>query len=151
MNYLTIEKQAQDEKTYKLNDISGYRVVYFYPKDNTPGCTVEATEFTQFKSEFQKLDTTIIGVSKDSVKSHINFSNKKELDILLLSDEDLDLIKAFDVWKLKKNYGKEYMGIERSTFILNEAGEIVKEYRKVKVKGHVEQVLEDLKEIKGLI
>ncbi len=149
MNYLQIEKQAQDEQTYKLEDIKGYKIVYFYPKDNTPGCSLEATEFTQFKNEFSKLETTIIGVSKDSVKSHINFTNKKELDILLLSDEDLDLIKTFDVWKLKKNYGKEYMGIERSTFILNEAGEIVKEYRKVRVKGHVEQVLNDLKELKA--
>lgn len=150
MEYLNIKKQAQDEQYYELKDFNQYKVVYFYPKDNTPGCSLEATEFTQMKDEFSKLDTIVIGVSKDSVKSHINFTNKKELDLLLLSDEDLDLIKAFDVWQLKKNYGKEYMGIVRSTFILNEQGEIVKEYRNVRVKGHVEQVLEDLKQIKGL-
>lgn len=149
MDYLNIKKQAQDEQFYTLNDFNQYKVVYFYPKDNTPGCTVEAIDFTTMKDEFDKLDTKIIGVSKDSVKSHQNFCTKKDLDLLLLSDEELDLIKAFDVWKLKKNYGKEYMGIERSTFILNEAGEIVKEYRKVRVKGHVEQVLNDVKELKG--
>lgn len=149
MDYLNIKKQAQDEQYYTLNDFNQYKVVYFYPKDNTPGCTVEAIDFTTMKDEFDKLNTKIIGVSKDSVKSHQNFCTKKDLDLLLLSDEELDLIKAFDVWKLKKNYGKEYMGIERSTFILNEAGEIVKEYRKVRVKGHVEQVLNDVKELKG--
>jgi peroxiredoxin Q/BCP len=148
MEYLNIKKQAQDEKYYSLNDFDGYKVIYFYPKDNTPGCTVEAVDFTTRKQDFDALDTVIIGVSKDSLKSHQNFCTKKELDLLLLSDEDLELIKAFDVWRLKKNYGKEYMGIVRSTFILNPAGEIVKEYRNIRVKGHVDNVLNDLIEIK---
>jgi len=148
MKYLDIKLQAQDDEYYTLKDFNNFKIVYFYPKDNTPGCTVEAIDFTTKKSEFESLNTVVIGVSKDSVKSHKNFCTKKELDLILLSDEELELIKAFDVWKLKKNYGKEYMGIVRSTFILNEAGEIVKEYRNVRVKGHVDQVLSDLKILK---
>ncbi|XMB87005.1 peroxiredoxin [Mycoplasmatota bacterium WC44] len=148
MNYLDIKKFAQDDKEYSLRDFKGKNVVlYFYPKDNTPGCSTESIDFTQNKDKFEELNTLVIGVSKDSVKSHKNFCLKKELDILLLSDEDLDLIKAFDVWKLKKNYGKEYMGIERSTFILDDKGEIIKEYRKVRVKEHVETILNDLREL----
>lgn len=145
-DYKNIKKLTQDGKEYSLNDFIGKKVVlYFYPKDDTPGCTLEAIDFTQYKDEFEKLNTVIIGVSKDSVKSHDSFCKKHNLDILLLSDEELDLIKAFDVWQLKKNYGKEYMGLVRSTFILDEELNIVKEYRNIKVNGHVEKVLEDIK------
>ncbi|MEJ8751140.1 peroxiredoxin [Mediannikoviicoccus vaginalis] len=121
-------------------------VIYFYPKDNTKGCTTEAIEFSENKKEFEKLNTKIYGISKDSQKSHDKFIKDHNLEIDLLTDEELELIKAFDVWKKKKMYGKEYMGVERSTFIFNKEGVLVKEYRKVKVKDHVKNVLEFVKE-----
>ena len=121
-------------------------IIYFYPKDNTKGCTTEAIEFTENKNEFEKLNTKIYGISKDSQKAHDKFTKDHNLDIELLSDEELELIKAFDVWKKKKMYGKEYMGVERSTFIFNKEGVLVKEYRKVKVKDHVKNVLDFVKE-----
>ena len=121
-------------------------VIYFYPKDNTKGCTTEAIEFSENKKEFEKLNTKIYGISKDSQKSHDKFIKDHNLEINLLTDEVLELIKAFDVWKKKKMYGKEYMGVERSTFIFNKDGVLIKEYRKVKVKDHVKNVLEFVKE-----
>lgn len=121
-------------------------VIYFYPKDNTKGCTTEAIDFSENKKEFEKLNTKIYGISKDSQKSHDKFIKDHDLKIDLLTDEELELIKAFDVWKKKKMYGKEYMGVERSTFIFNKEGVLVKEYRKVKVKDHVKNVLEFVKE-----
>ena len=121
-------------------------VIYFYPKDNTKGCTTEAIEFSENKKEFEKLNTKIYGISKDSQKSHDKFIKDHNLEIDLLTDEELELIKAFDVCKKKKMYGKEYMGVERSTFIFNKEGVLVKEYRKVKVKDHVKNVLEFVKE-----
>lgn len=121
-------------------------VIYFYPKDNTKGCTTEAIEFSENKKEFEKLNTKIYGISKDSQKSHDKFIKDHDLKIDLLTDEELELIKAFDVWKKKKMYGKEYMGVERSTFIFNKDGVLIKEYRKVKVKDHVKNVLEFVKE-----
>ena len=121
-------------------------VIYFYPKDNTKGCTTEAIEFSENKKEFEKLNTKIYGISKDSQKSHDKFIKDHNLEIDLLTDEELELIKTFDVWKKKKMYGKEYMGVERSTFIFNKEGVLVKEYRKVKVKDHVKNVLEFVKE-----
>lgn len=121
-------------------------VIYFYPKDNTKGCTTEAIEFSENKKEFEKLNTKIYGISKDSQKSHDKFIKDHNLEINLLTDEELELIKAFDVWKKKKMYGKEYMGVERSTFIFNKDGVLIKEYRKVKVKDHVKNVLEFVKE-----
>lgn len=121
-------------------------IIYFYPKDNTKGCTTEAIEFSENKKEFEKLNTKIYGISKDSQKSHDKFIKDHNLEIDLLTDEELELIKAFDVWKKKKMYGKEYMGVERSTFIFNQEGVLVKEYRKVKVKDHVKNVLEFVKE-----
>lgn len=121
-------------------------VIYFYPKDNTKGCTTEAIDFSENKKEFEKLNTKIYGISKDSQKSHDKFIKDHNLEIDLLTDEELELIKAFDVWKKKKMYGKEYMGVERSTFIFNQEGVLVKEYRKVKVKDHVKNVLEFVKE-----
>ncbi len=121
-------------------------VIYFYPKDNTPGCSQEAVEFSEKKDDFEKLNTKIYGISKDSEESHEKFKDKKNLAIDLISDEELSLIKAFDVWKKKKMFGKEYMGVERSTFIFNTEGELVKEFRKVKVKGHVDQVYKFIEE-----
>lgn len=119
-------------------------VLYFYPKDSTPGCTTQAVDFSCIKKQFDTLNTTIIGVSRDSVKAHQNFTEKQSLSINLISDKDEVLCKHFDVIKEKNMYGKKVMGIERSTFIYHQ-GKLIKEYRKVKAAGHAEQVLEDLK------
>ena len=118
-------------------------VLYFYPKDNTPGCTTQAVGFSCLKDQFDALNTTIIGVSRDSVKTHQNFTEKQSLSINLISDKEEELCKHFDVIKEKNMYGKKVMGIERSTFIFHK-GQLVKEYRKVKAVGHAEQVLADL-------
>ena len=145
MEYLDIELQAQDEKTHKLRDYLGQKVVlYFYPKDNTSGCTLEAKAFSDAKAEFLKRGAHVIGVSKDSVKSHQNFCDKHDLDLMLLSDPNRKLIKAFDVWKNKKLYGKTFLGIERATFILDETGRVIQSFRNVKVKDHAEEVIRAL-------
>ena len=129
-----------------LKDFKGKNVVlYFYPKDNTSGCTTEALEFMDLYDEFQKQDTVIMGISRDSLKSHAKFRDKHDLPFLLLSDEDEEIHNLFNVMKLKKMYGKEYMGVERSTFIFNKDGELIKEFRNVKAKGHAEKVLEFIK------
>lgn len=119
-------------------------IVYFYPKDSTPGCTTQAVGFSCLKDQFDALNTTIFGISRDSVKAHQNFTEKQALTIDLISDKEEVLCKIFDVIKEKNMYGKQVMGIERSTFIFHQA-KLVKEYRKVKAAGHAEQVLEDLK------
>ena len=119
-------------------------VLYFYPKDNTSGCSKQAQEFSLKQTEFEKLDVMIVGVSKDSVKSHKNFCLKQDLSIMLLSDPELILQNQFGVWKEKSMYGKTYMGTERSTFLLNETGVVIKEWRKVKVPGHVDVVLKHI-------
>jgi len=138
----------QDGIEICFRDLKGkWIVLYFYPKDNTPGCTTEAKEFSQLLNEFEKLGAIVIGVSPDSPKKHCNFIEKHGLEITLLSDENKEVLKAFGVWGKKKMYGKEYEGVIRSTFIINPEGEIVKEYKKVKAKGHAAKVLEDLKEI----
>ncbi len=145
MNYLNIKLPASDDKEYTLNDFKGQKVVlYFYPKDNTSGCTIEAKDFTCLQNEFKQKGYFVIGVSRDSVKSHKNFITKQELNLLLLSDQDEQLVKAFDVLKEKSMYGRKYMGIVRSTFILDESGKVINEYRKVKAKGHAEQVLSEI-------
>ena len=145
MNYLDIVLQASDNNTYSLRDFNGQKLVlYFYPKDNTSGCTLESKDFTCLVDDFAAKGYKIVGVSRDSVKSHQNFITKQELNLLLLSDKDEELVTAFDVLKEKSMYGKTYMGIERSTFVLDEQGNIVKEYRKVKAKGHAETVLAEL-------
>ncbi len=121
-------------------------VVYFYPKDSTPGCTVEAQDFRNQQAEFKALGYTVVGISRDSVKSHDNFVAKQELNFLLLSDQDETVCRLFDVIKEKNMFGKKAMGIERSTFVLNEQGEIVHEWRKMKVAGHVNDVLKTIQE-----
>ena len=123
-------------------------VIYFYPKDSTPGCTTQAVGFSCLKDQFDALNTTILGVSRDSVKAHQNFTEKQNLTINLISDKEEVLCKHFDVIKKKNMYGKKVMGIERSTFIFHN-GKLVKEYRKVKAAGHAEQVLEDLKALQA--
>jgi len=140
----------QDSEEVCLRDLQGsWVVLYFYPKDNTPGCTTEALDFTALKSEFEKEGATILGVSPDSIKKHQNFITKKELGITLLSDEDKEVLKKYGVWQLKKNFGKEYMGVVRSTFLIDPDGKIAYIWPKVKVKGHAQEVLEKLKELKG--
>ena len=148
MSYLNIKLQASDDKEYTLSDFKGKKIVlYFYPKDNTSGCTLESKDFTMLKNEFKEKGYMIIGCSRDSVKSHKNFINKQDLDLLLLSDSNEELVTAFDVMKEKSMYGKTYMGIERSTFIINSKGKLIQEWRKVKVKGHVDEVLKVIKNI----
>jgi len=140
----------QDSEEICLRDFVGtWVVLYFYPKDNTPGCTTEALDFTALKSKFEKEGATIFGVSPDSAKKHCNFIAKKELTVTLLSDEEKEVAKAYDVWQLKKLYGREYMGIIRSTFLIDPDGKIVYIWSKVKVKGHAQEALEKLKELKA--
>lgn len=138
----------QDGEKVSLTDFKGKNMVlYFYPKDMTPGCTTESCDFRDYHPEFEKLNTVVIGVSPDDITSHQKFIAKHNLPFTLLADTEQALAKHFDVWKLKKNFGKEYMGIERSTFVINTEGEIVKEWRNVKVKGHVEEVLQFVREM----
>jgi thioredoxin-dependent peroxiredoxin len=133
--------------TISLSDLRGnYVVLYFYPKDDTPGCTTEACDFRDHYESFENVNAVIVGVSPDPIQKHLRFIEKHQLPFILLSDEEHKLAEMFGVWKLKKNYGKEYMGIERSTFILNKDGILVKEWRKVRVKGHVEEALQYIKE-----
>ena len=130
--------------TYKGKNL----VIYFYPKDNTPGCTTEGQEFRDAYKKFKKLNTEILGVSRDPIRSHENFKSKQNFPFELLSDPDEKVCKAFAVMKLKSMYGREYMGVDRSTFIINAKGIIKNEWRNVKVKGHVQEVLEAIKDLK---
>eukprot|EP01156_Anaeramoeba_ignava_P011401 Anaeramoba_ignava/a483123_7.p1 GENE.a483123_7~~a483123_7.p1 ORF type:complete len:156 (+),score=22.52 a483123_7:375-842(+) len=130
-----------------LKDYSGkWIVLYFYPKDNTSGCTKEAIGFTEEIEVFKELGAEILGVSPDSEKSHINFANKHDLKITLLSDPEKEVLQSYGVWQKKKMYGKEYMGVVRSTFLINPDGKIEKVWNKVKVDGHVEDVVCSLKD-----
>ncbi|OOV88507.1 peroxiredoxin [Oceanospirillum linum] len=135
--------EATSDVTVTLTELKGKNVIiYFYPKDNTPGCTNEGKDFRDFYTDFSAANTVIFGVSRDSIRVHTNFKAKHEFPFELISDPEETLCRHFDVIKLKKNYGREYMGIERSTFLINAEGVLVQEWRKVKVKGHVEEVLE---------
>ncbi len=139
---------ATNDKTIDLSKIKNKNiVVYFYPKDSTPGCTTEGQNFRDHHKNFESLDTVIFGVSRDSIKSHERFKEKQEFPFDLISDPDELLCKAFDVIKLKKLYGREYMGIERSTFLFNKKGELVNQWRKIRVKGHVDLVLETVADL----
>ena len=129
------------------NDDSKNLVLYFYPKDNTPGCTTEGQEFTAAYSDFKNANTEIIGCSRESIRKHQNFINKYEFAFDLISDPEEELCNAMGVMKQKSMYGKTYIGIERSTFIFDTNGQLVHEIRKVKVKGHVEEVLELVKSL----
>ena len=148
MNYLGIKLQGIDangnENEYSLKDFTGQEVIlYFYPKDNTSGCTQEACDF---RDNYNRLTSKaiVIGVSPDNIKSHKNFQEKHGLNFILLSDSEHKLAEAFGVWGEKSMYGKKYFGIIRSTFILDKTGKILKEWRNVKVKGHVDEVLESI-------
>ncbi len=140
----------QDEEEICFRDIKGkWIVLYFYPKDNTPGCTTEALEFTEALPDFEGLNALVLGVSPDSPKKHRNFIEKKGLKITLLADEEKEVCQLFGVWQLKKNYGREYMGVVRSTFIIDPDGKIAAKWEKVRVKGHVEAVKEKLAELQN--
>ena len=136
----------ENEKEVCLKDFSGQWVVlYFYPKDNTSGCTLEAIHFTNKLDDFEKNNAVVIGVSPDSPKSHCGFREKHDLKVLLLSDSDHQVIERYGAWVLKKMYGREYYGVERNTFLINPKGEMAVIWRKVKVDGHIEEVFERLK------
>ena len=134
-----------NDSIFDLSDYKGQNIViYFYPKDSTPGCTKEGEDFRDSFESFKKNNAVIMGVSRDSVSSHEKFSNKYNFPFKLISDEDEKVCKLFDVIKEKNMYGRKYMGIERSTFLIDQTGILVNEWRKVRVKGHVEEVLEAL-------
>jgi peroxiredoxin Q/BCP len=136
------EAAATGDQTVRMADLRGKNVViYFYPKDDTPGCTAEGQDFRDQMKAFAELDTEIFGVSRDGLKAHENFRTKFEFPFHLISDKDEALCQLFDVIKLKKLYGKEHMGIERSTFLIDQDGVLRKEWRGVKVPGHVDEVL----------
>lgn len=136
-------------KTAKLSDYKGQNLVlYFYPKDNTAGCTTEGQDFRDNYTKFRRRKTVVLGVSRDSVTSHDKFKEKHKFPFELVSDPDEKLCKKFDVIKEKNMYGKKVMGIERSTFILDDKGVLRAEFRKVKVAGHVEAILEEIKKLK---
>lgn len=133
-------------KTFTLSDYAGKNIVlYFYPKDNTPGCTTESIAFRDLHSQFRAANTEIFGLSRDSLRSHENFKSKLDLPFELISDPDEIICTLFDVMKMKNMYGKQVRGIERSTFVIDGHGQIVKEWRAVKVTDHVNQVLEFVK------
>ena len=155
MSKVQVGKKVRDfkalldnEETFKLSENKGKNLVfYFYPKDNTPGCTKEGEDFRDNYSVIKKLNTEVIGVSKDSVASHQKFIKKFNFPFNLISDENEKVCNLFNVIKEKNMYGRKYMGIERSTFLIDTNGQLIKEWRKVRVKGHVDDVIESIKEI----
>ena len=135
-----------EDKSITEIDLKGKTsIIYFYPKDDTPGCTKEASDFNELLNKFSKLNTNIIGISKDNLEKHQKFKNKYNLKLNLASDEDLIICKLFKVWVEKSMYGKKYMGIERSTFVIDKNFKIINSWRKVKVNGHVDEVVNFLK------
>jgi len=147
MQVPNFELEANNGETVNLSNFRGTNIVlYFYPKDMTPGCTTEACDFRDQIQKFTEVDAVILGVSPDPVDRHQKFVEKYGLPFLLLADTEHQLAENFGVWKLKKNFGKEYMGIERSTFIIDKEGKLVKEWRNVKVKGHVDEALSYIRE-----
>ena len=135
-------------KTLKLKDLKGkFVVIYFYPKDDTPGCTIETNDFSKLSSKFKKLNCEIYGISKDSLKSHIKFKDKYKIKIDLLSDENLKVLKRYKVWGKKKFMGREFVGILRTTFLIDKKGKIIKIWKNVKVKDHAQDVLKVLKKV----
>lgn len=142
------ELPSSTEETVKLSDYRGQRVlIYFYPKDMTSSCTQQACDFRDRHEEFKGLNTVILGISTDPMSRHDKFIAKYGLPFTLLSDEEHQVAEQYGVWQLKKLYGKEYMGIVRSTFLIDEEGKLVKEWSKVRVKGHIESALETVKSL----
>ncbi len=133
---------------YSLKDSIGkYVILYFYPKDDTPGCTIETNDFNKLLSKFKKLDCEVYGVSKDNIKSHDKFRDKYKIKFDLLSDQDLKVLKKYKVWGKKKFMGREFMGVIRTTFLIDKKGKILKVWENVKVKDHAKEVLDTLKNI----
>lgn len=144
-DYQNIVLEATDGNKYSIADFKGKKLVlYFYPKDNTPGCTIESKDFTCLSDNFKAKGYQVIGVSKDTLKSHYKFIDTQELNLLLLADPNKELIEAFDILKEKSMFGKKYMGVVRSTFIIDENGKVVKEYRNIKAANHAQTVLDEL-------
>ena len=136
------------KKDYSLKDSLGkYVVIYFYPKDDTPGCTIETNDFNKLLTKFKKLECEIYGISKDSLKSHDKFRDKYKIKFDLLTDEEIKVLKKYKVWGKKKFMGREYMGINRTTFLIDKKGKILKIWENVKVKDHAKEVLVTLKDI----
>lgn len=145
------EVQATGDQTIKLSDFKGKNIVlYFYPKDNTPGCTLEGQNFRDRMDEFNRWNAVILGVSRDTVTAHENFKAKHKFPFDLLADPDENLCSLYDVTKMKNMYGKKVLGIERSTFLIDKQGHLSCEWRKVKVKNHVDEVLEKLRELESV-
>ena len=139
---------STSKNDYSLKDsISKYIVIYFYPKDDTPGCTIETNDFNKLLSKFKKLECEVYGISKDSLKSHDKFRDKYKIKFNLLADEELKVLKKYKVWGKKKFMGREFMGIISTTFLIDKHGKIIKIWENVKVKDHVKEVLETLKNI----
>ena len=137
----------EQHESISLSDFAGKKVIlYFYPKDMTPGCTTEACDFRDAHTDFSDLNAVVVGVSPDPAARHTKFIDKYELPFSLLADEDHAVAEAYGVWQLKKNFGKEYMGIVRSTFLIDEHGQVVSEWRNVRVKDHINTVLTTLRE-----
>ena len=135
-------------KKYSLKDSIGkYLVLYFYPKDDTPGCTTETNEFNKLLSKFKKLECEVYGISKDSLKSHDKFKEKYKIKFDLLADEELKVLKKYKVWKKKKFMGREFMGVVRTTYLIDKKGQILKVWNNVKAKDHAKEVLETLQQI----
>jgi len=140
----------QDEVEISLKDLKGkWVILYFYPKDHTPGCSTQACDFTNEIDYFDELDAIVLGISPDSAKSHRNFIAKKELNITLLVDSDKEVMKKYSTWGIKKNYGREYEGVIRSTFIISPEGKIAKALYNVRAKGHVERLKKEFDKLKG--
>jgi peroxiredoxin Q/BCP len=140
----------QDNNKVCLDEYRGkWIVLYFYPKDNSKSCTLEALDFTNSIKDFETLNATVLGVSPDSVKSHQNFIKKHDLDVSLLGDPEHEVLEKYGVWQLKKMYGREFYGVVRSTFIIDPEGFIVNSWKKVRVKGHVEKIKKKLSELQG--
>tara|TARA_A100000164_G_C21639359_1_gene645110 strand:- start:272 stop:736 length:465 start_codon:yes stop_codon:yes gene_type:complete len=139
--------QSTNESLVELKKIKKNIILYFYPKDDTPGCTLESKDFNKLNNIFNKNNTIVFGISKDSIESHLKFKKKYKLKFDLLSDENLKVIKSYGVWGKKKFLGKSYMGIIRTTFLINKKGNILKIWSNVRVKDHAKKVLEEIKNI----
>ena len=138
---------STSKETYSLkNSLGKYVVIYFYPKDDTPGCTIETNDFNKLLSKFEKLECEIYGISKDNIKSHDKFRDKYKIKFNLLADEEIKVLKSYKVWGKKKFMGREFMGINRTTFLIDKKGKIIKIWENVKVKDHAKEVLETLEE-----
>ena len=148
MKALDFKLQSTNGKNYSLKESIGkYVVLYFYPKDDTPGCTIETKDFNKLLQKFKKLNCEVFGISKDSLKSHNKFKNKHKIKFDLLTDEELKVLKKYGAWGKKKFMGREFMGTIRSTFLVDKKGKIIKMWKDVKVKDHAKEVLETLQNI----